>query len=80
MIEQIKYTQNRGEAKENKIDPQLKMLLRHRDEILAMLNDIKDEPKLEHIFEQFSDGLDKLNAYIRIVENRSDIGEHKSDN
>lgn len=62
------------------IDPTLKMLLSYRDEILAMLNGIKDEPELNNVFEQFRDGLDKLNAHIQIAENRLNAGEHKSDN
>lgn len=84
MTEKIQFLNKDMELKEKmestEIDPTLRMLVRYRDEILAMLNDIKDEPELTYVFEQFSDGLDKLNKYIRIVEDRLNAGEHKSDN
>lgn len=70
----------KGETEVVEVNPTLKMLLKYKDEILAMLDDIKNYPELSNVFEQFSCGLDKLNAHIQIVEERLSTGEHKSDN
>ena len=78
MNEQIQGINQQKTVLENQENPRLKMLIKWRDEVLHILNEIKDEPDYKDMFEQFSDGLETLNIHIRNMENKLEA-HHKTD-